>query len=137
VAVLVVVAVVVVFFVVKPFKTKVASPEDQIKAVVQHEADGYNAPNYTYNSELVCRKYLANDEKSYKEARKLRSETGTISLSVTDIHVNGDQATAQGSMKFEKLPDKPQSQSMQFVKEDGKWKDCTPPDSSGDGDDGN
>ena len=121
--------------------TKPSSPEDQIRAIVQKKADEFNAPNYSYDPQLVCKANVAQDEKEFKEARKLASKAGTISISVANIHVTGDQATADTTFKFQKVPDATKTESSKFIKEDGKWKSCDPPSSSsddqGNGDSGN
>jgi hypothetical protein len=108
-----------------------ASPEDQIRTVVQRETDEINASRFSYDPELQC-KALATQHQDNKEGHRIMAKTGTWSASVANIHVTGDTATADVTVKFQKLPDKPQTQAEQFVKEDGKWKDCTPPDSSND-----
>jgi Protein of unknown function (DUF2510) len=105
------------------------SPEDQVRTVVQRETDNANKGDFSYNSELECKALAGNDQKQNNELRKLRSQTGTWSASVANIQVTGDSATADVTIKFEKLPDQSQTESTKFVKEDGKWKDCTPPDS--------
>ena len=103
------------------------SPEDQIKALVQREVDAWNRSDFSYNPEDDCKANAGNDP-HVNENRALRAQTGTMSASVADIHVTGDQATADVTVKFQKLPDKPLAHSLQLVKEDGGWKDCTPPD---------
>lgn len=115
-------------------KSHPSSPEDQIKAVVQHEQDDYNKSNFTYNPEFDCKANSSVDTAHVKELRKLRAQAGTVSLSVSNIQVTGDHATADVTMKFQKISDTPPAQTLQFVKEDGRWKDCTPPDSSDNGD---
>ena len=120
---------------------KPSSPEDQIRAIVQKKADEFNATNYSYDPQLVCKANVAEDEKEFKQARKLTSKTGTVSISVANIQVTGDSATADATFKFQKLPDATKTESSKFIKEDGKWKSCDPPSSSnddeGNGDSGN
>lgn len=125
------------FFAVKHFSKHPTSAEDQIRAVDQRETDEYNAYNVSFDPELECKANAAYEQAHVKQARKLRDESGTISSSVANIHVTGDSATADVTVKFQKAPDQPVTIPSQFVKEDGKWKDCTPPDSSGDDGQGN
>jgi Protein of unknown function (DUF2510) len=101
------------------------SPEDQIKSLVQREVDAWNRFDFSYNPEDQCKANTGNDPQ-VEENRTLRAQIGTTSASVADIHVTGDQATADVTFKFQKLPDKPLAHTLQFVKEDGRWKDCTP-----------
>lgn len=114
-------------------KSHPSSPEDQIKAVIQHEADDWNKSNFAYNPDLYCKANSALDNAQMKEVRNLRAQAGTLAASVTSVHVTGDQANVDVTYKFEKVTDNT-SVTLQFVKEDGRWKDCTPPDSSDTGD---
>lgn len=117
-------------------KSAPASPEDQIKALVQHEATAYNNSNFSFDPDTDCKARASKDQAQETEKlRKLRAELGTMSASVANIHVTGDQATADVTAKFEKVPDQPVTENEKFVREDGRWKDCTP-DSSDDDDDG-
>jgi hypothetical protein len=125
------------FFAVKHFVKHPASAEDQIRAVDQRETDEYNAYNVSFDPELECKANAAYEQAHAKQARKIRDESGTVSSSVANIHVTGDSATADVTVKFQKAPDQPVTIPSQFVKEDGKWKDCTPPDTSGDDAQGN
>jgi hypothetical protein len=47
-------------------------------------------------------------------------------MSVANIRVTGDTATADVTITFQKVPI-PLAHNFQFVKEDGKWRECTPP----------
>jgi Protein of unknown function (DUF2510) len=116
-------------------KSPPASPEDQIKALVQREADAWNNSNFSYDPETDC-KASASDytEKQAEKLRNLRAQLGTTSASVANIHVTGDKATADTTLKFQNAPDHPVITNEQFVQEDGRWKDCSPPDSDDDDD---
>jgi Protein of unknown function (DUF2510) len=107
-------------------KSAPTSPEDQIKALVQREAADYNNSNFSYNPETDCKARASADQaKEVEKLRKLRAELGTMSASVANIHVTGEQATADVTATFEKVPDQPVTEDEEFVKEDGRWKDCT------------
>jgi len=116
------------FFGYKHFTKK--SPEDQIRATVQHEFADYNASHFEHAAQWQCKANASPD--NAKEGRDLRAQTGTVSASVANIHVNGDKATADVTMTFEKVAGQSKVMPMQFVYEDGGWKDCTvsTPDSS-------
>jgi hypothetical protein len=125
------------FFAYKHFsKGHPSSPEDQIKALIQHEADDYNNSNFVYNADMYCKANASDDKAAAKKLRQMRSQTGKITISVSGVHVTGDQATADATLKFEKVPGKTVPDNMQFVKEDGRWKDCTPADTTDTGDTG-
>jgi uncharacterized protein DUF2510 len=112
-------------------KSGSSSPEDQIKALVQQEADDYNRSSMpAYNPQFECKANASEYQgKDPDELRSMRAQAGTVSASVTNIHVTGDQATGDITFKFAGI-DKPVTQNGKFVKEDGRWKDCTAPNSS-------
>lgn len=112
-------------------KSGPGSPEDQIRSVVQREVQAWNNSDFSYNPELYCKANSSQDQAGQKEGRELRTQAGNMSASVDSIHLNGDQATVDVTVKFQNAPGKTAPSTMQFVKEDGRWKDCTPPDSSG------
>jgi hypothetical protein len=112
------------------------SPEDQIRTVVQSFIEDYNSSNFSKILELQCKKYAAGDKAQAQQGPTLREETGTMSASVANIHVTGDQATADVTLKSAKAPDQPKTDSWDFVKEDGRWKECGAPDSTSDTDSG-
>lgn len=113
-------------------KSGPSSPEDQIRSVVQREVQAWNNSDFSYNPELYCKANSSQDQAGQKEGRELRTQAGKMSVSVDSIHLIGDQATVDVTVKFQNAPGKTAPSTMQFVKEDGRWKDCTPPDSSGD-----
>ncbi len=113
------------FFAYKHFTKK--SPEDQIRATVEHVLADYNASHFEHDAQWQCKANAGPDNNSAKEGREVRMQTGTASASVANIHVNGDKATADVTMTFEKAPGQNKAMSMQFVNEDGRWKECTPP----------
>ena len=121
------------FFGYKHFaKKQPASPEDQIRTIVQREFDEFNASNFSHDPAIQCKANAASDQKQAKDGPKIRAQLGTVSGSVANIHVTGDQATADVTIKATNLSDNPPVQNWQFVKEDGSWKECNPPDSSND-----
>ena len=109
------------------------SPEDQIRAVIQHEANDFNSSKPPYNPDLICKAQVAaySDEQFVEYQRAIRAKGGTASVSLANIHVTGDSATADVTIKLANISE-PITGTDQFVKEDGRWKDCTPPASSGD-----
>jgi Protein of unknown function (DUF2510) len=122
------------------FKSHPASPEDQIRNVVQRITDDFNGSKFSHDPAVQCKANAASDDKEAKDGANIKDQAGTLSTSVANIHVNGDSATADVTLNFAKIS-KSKTQSMQFIKEDGSWKECTPPDSSdddqSDGDSGN
>nr|WP_066912020.1 DUF4878 domain-containing protein [Mycobacterium interjectum] len=112
-------------------KSGPSSPEDQIKSVVEREVQAWNKSDFSYNPELYCKASSSQDQAGVNEGRELRTQAGMMSVSVDSIHLAGDQATVDVTVKFQNAPGKSAASTMQFVKEDGRWKDCTPPDTSG------
>lgn len=107
-------------------KSVESSPEDQIRAVVQAEVAYANKSDFSWHADLECQANQAGDQANAQDLSQLRSESGTWSASVSNIHVTGDTATADVTVTFQNMPDKPQTQHAKFVKQDGKWKECTP-----------
>ena len=117
-------------------KSAPRSPEDQIKAIVQAEADEVNAFNFTYDPKLQCKALAGNDSKEVEQNREDREKGGKLSVvSFANIHVTGDHATADVTLNWEKAP--AQTDNWQFVKEGGSWKECNPQNSSENGNQGN
>lgn len=103
------------------------SPEDQIRAVVERETQEYNDNNLAFDPELECEARKSAYAEHGDEILKSRAENGTQSSStLTNIQVTGDSATADETDKYQKDPDSPDTYSAKFVKEGGRWKDCTP-----------
>ena len=112
--------------------TKAKSPEDQIKSVVQREFDNFNASKFSHDPALQCKANAASDDNQAKDGPATLAQTGHISVvSVTNIHVTGDTATADVTIKAEKTG-QTQTKTAQFVKEDGSWKECNTDSSSDD-----
>ena len=106
--------------------SKPHSPEDQIRSVVQREVDEINKSNFSWDGALQCKANEASTQEQAKDGPKLIAETGTWTASVANVHVTGDSATADVTIKFQKLPDKRVTKTFQFIKEGGSWKECTP-----------
>lgn len=113
------------FFGYKHFTKK--SPEDQIRATIAHEFADYNGSRFKYDAQWQCKASAGPDNDSAKEGREVRTEMGTVSSSVSNIQVNGDKATADVTVTFQNAPGQSTVMHLQFVNEDGRWKDCTPP----------
>jgi Protein of unknown function (DUF2510) len=109
-------------------KSSPSSPEDQIRAVIQSETSEFNKGNFKYDPALECKAHATEDD--VDQQRQVRAAGGTMSISVGKVTVTGDSATADVTLKFQKTDEQPTA-TMQFVKEDGKWKDCTPSDPGG------
>lgn len=103
------------------------SPEDQIRAVIAGEDQEYNDNNLAFDPQLECEALKPGYAKYVEDyLLKQRAEFGTRSSTLADIQVTGDSATADVTNKFQKDPDNPDTYGGKFVKEGGRWKDCTP-----------
>jgi hypothetical protein len=100
------------------------SPDEQIRTVVQRLGDEWNNSNFSYHPELECRARASYDQDHLGEYRNQRAQSGTVTSSVTNVHVTGDNATAVVTTAFSK-GDRPDAYTARFVKEDGSWKFCT------------
>jgi hypothetical protein len=110
------------------------TPEDQIKAATQTFADDLNNANSVGLAAVLCAQVdNATTVKSADELRQQRDEKGTVSVSVTAIHVTGDRATATLTASWTKSAADSGSDTMNFSKENGDWKVCPAPDRNHDG----
>jgi ketosteroid isomerase-like protein len=113
------------------------TPEHQIKAVTQTFADGFNNADPAAVS-AVCSHPATSDsfnmrtkllQLSAADLRQLRDAEGTLTFTLSDIHVTGDRATARGTAAYSKDPSADSTDTdsdlTQFVKENGDWKLCS------------
>lgn len=101
------------------------TPEDQIKAVVQDLADGMNNADSTRVASLMCTQdRILSALLTADYLRQRRDEKGIATFSVTDIHVSGDQATAQVTETWSKESTQGKPKAGSFDKESGDWKVC-------------
>jgi hypothetical protein len=120
------------------------TPERQIKATVQSFTDDYNSSNVSGMLALMCdeTKSASGIPTNNGVAAALIAlsgtaglsqdgvgKTGTLTASVSDIHVTGDRASGVVTMTSSKSPN-PEKDNATFAKENGGWKVCFPPDTS-------
>ncbi len=108
---------------------------DQIRAVVQNEQAAFNNLDYNAFIWTLCSKYRTEQMTQLSWVNQDKSSIaayGPIEFTVTNIKVTGDTATADLSTKGQKEPESRRAtNNAQFVRESGKWTDCTPAPPSG------
>ena len=123
IAALAVLAVVVVLVVVFATGSN-ASPEDQIRALVKTISDDMNNADSQGLASLVCADEKNSSDIQTSELRRQRDENGTLTTSASDIHVTGDQATANVTFSWSNSPSENGTVTWKFVRENGAWKMC-------------
>jgi hypothetical protein len=112
------------------------SDEHQINAVTQDFVKTYNNGDGDGMAKLLCSQALGTPKGTSgfllgvagvamsSELQKQLDELGAISMSVSDIHVTGDRATASVTTAYSKAPADKQTETDPYVKENGSWKVC-------------
>ncbi|MDT5093948.1 MAG: serine/threonine kinase PknH [Mycobacterium sp.] len=109
--------------------------EAGIKAVTQKVVDAYNNADGAAFQSLLCKQAMAApDPSGFLKAfaggitsSALQAdvlENGTLSISVTAIHVNGERATASLTFSRSKSPSQTQTDTESYLKENGNWTIC-------------
>jgi uncharacterized protein DUF2510 len=110
------------------------TPEGQIKALVKAFTTDYNNADAAGIAGLVCGQSKNAGPSTAllgslgsAELRELISDKGTITnAAVSNIHVNGDRATATITVTMSKSPNESTPETDAFAKENGRWKMCGP-----------
>lgn len=110
------------------------SDEDQIKALVAKFTTDFNNADGAGIASLTCsdgNKVPAGAGAfvvgyTSEKLRDYLDEYGTITTSVANVHVTGNQATAQVTTVGSKAPGQPNVETDSFAKESGGWKVCGP-----------
>jgi hypothetical protein len=114
------------------------SPEGQIRALVKTFSTDFNNADGAALATIMCGqpkqygflKDLTGSITS-ESLSEMISEQGTVTLSVSNIKVTGDHATATVTSTWSKAPKESTPETDSFVKENGTWKVCGPVDGSG------
>jgi hypothetical protein len=94
------------------------SDEDQVRAVVDRFEQSWNEEDFDAMSEILCEDMRNDPEFDPSIMSEMRSIAGSLTLTVVDLYVNGDAATATILNQGEDPDD------IDFTREDGEWKWC-------------
>jgi hypothetical protein len=94
------------------------SDEDQVRAVVDRFEQSWNDEDFDAMSEILCEDMRNDPEFDPSVMSEMRSVAGRLTLTVTDLYVNGDAATATILNQGEDPDD------IDFARENGEWKWC-------------
>ncbi|ORV50925.1 hypothetical protein AWC05_28365 [Mycobacterium florentinum] len=108
------------------------SDEEQITALVATFATDFNNADGAGIDSLICggKTKLSGVGGAFAAAytsdglRGILDENGAVSMSVANIRVNGNHATAQVTSTWSKSPTSPSTESSSFAKENGNWTIC-------------
>ena len=118
-------------FLVYKFVLTGRSEEDQIRALVQNVTAHQNSADGPGLLPLLCERARGQNPGTSEMLRDAINDEGTITASVSDIHVTGDRATAVVISTRSKSPSETARVTDSFVKEDGSWRFCGTSDNSG------
>jgi hypothetical protein len=100
---------------------------DMLGAILRDKIAG-SSPEMT---DAVARALISKDRTAYTQAMKsLIQQTSSMKLTnIQNVRVTGDTATADATNTSALAGEQPRTEtrSIQLVREDGHWKDCTPP----------
>jgi hypothetical protein len=100
------------------------SDEDQIRDVVAGLETAWNNSDYNGIQKLSCRNVTADSSNTEAKFKSLRSKGGNMTIKINSVTVNGDKADVKVDVKLATQP-KTRSATLNLIKEDGGWKDCT------------
>ena len=103
------------------------TPEQQVVRAAVAQNDALQKENYADFRTNTCRSEQGTEAQVIAGQRDSVSQHGKRLIDdVTDVVVNGDDATAKVTYQFDKTPDTKIDVETTFVREDGAWKVCTP-----------
>jgi hypothetical protein len=94
------------------------SDEDQVRAVVDRFEQSWNDEDFDAMSEILCEDMRNDPEFDPDVMGEMRSLAGTLTLTITELVVDGDTATAT-ILNRGVDPD-----DIDFARENGEWKWC-------------
>ena len=89
-----------------------------MRAVVDRFEQSWNDEDFDAMSEILCEDMRNDPEFDPSVMSEMRSVAGRLTLTVTDLYVNGDAATATILNQGEDPDD------IYFARENGEWKWC-------------
>ncbi|WP_029117957.1 hypothetical protein [Mycobacterium sp. URHB0044] len=94
------------------------SDEDQVRDVVDRFEQSWNDADFDAMSEILCEDMRNDAEFGPSEMKEMREMAGTLTLTIADLVIDGDGATATI------LNDGEDPDDIEFAREDGDWKWC-------------
>ena len=94
------------------------SDEDQIKEVIERFEKAWNDEDFGTMEQIICAKLQEDEEFNETEFLDARQSSGRLNLTINEIKVRGDKATANMEQRGE------EAQDFDFVREDDEWKMC-------------
>lgn len=94
------------------------SDEDQIKEVIERFEKAWNDEDFDTMEQIICAKLQEDEEFNETEFLDARQSSGRLNLTINEIKVRGDKATANMEQRGE------EAQDFDFVREDDEWKMC-------------
>jgi hypothetical protein len=94
------------------------SDEDQVRDVVDRFEQSWNDNDFDAMSEILCEDMRNDPQFDQEIMSEIRDDSGTLTLTIAELDINGDAATAT-ILNRGTDPD-----DIDFAREDGEWKWC-------------
>ena len=99
----------------------------QVARAAVGQNDALQRRSYADFRGYTCRNDQSNENDVLAQQRDSVGKHGERYVDdITDVVIDGDNATAKVTYHFDKAPDTKAAVDMTFVREDGAWKVCSP-----------
>ncbi|MEZ0051108.1 hypothetical protein ABIA30_002106 [Mycobacterium sp. MAA66] len=103
------------------------TPEQSVRTAVVGQNDGLQRLDYGRFQSYTCKAQYGTQADVIAQQRDSAVRSGQRYIDeVSDIHIDGDHATAAVTVHFDKDADKKANAPVTLVREDGAWKVCSP-----------
>lgn len=104
-----------------------SNPDQAVRTAVVGQNDGLQRLDYARFQSYTCRAQYGTQADIIAKQRDSVVHSGQRYIDeVSDIHIDGDRATATVTVHFDKTADKTAKSAVTLVREDGAWKVCSP-----------
>lgn len=103
------------------------TPERDVRTAVVGQNDGLQRLDYGRFQTYTCKAQYGSQADVIAKQRDSVARSGQRYVDkVSDVHIDGDHASATVTVHFDKSADKPSTTPVTLVREDGAWKVCSP-----------
>jgi hypothetical protein len=108
------------------FGSQHTTPGDQVAQAAVAQNDALQRQDYVAFRNFTCRAEQGAEADFLAHQRDSVAKDGERYLDdVTDIHIDGDRASATVTYHYDKTAEKKTPSELNFAKEDGAWKVCS------------
>lgn len=104
-----------------------SSPDRDVRTAVVGQNDGLQRLDYARFQTYTCKAQYSTEADVIGKQRDSVVKDGQRYIDeVSDVHIDGDHATATVTTHFDKTPDQKPKAQVALLREDGAWKVCAP-----------